>query len=330
MAKVSGLLLCAVAQLSSPRSAAVDRSSFVGDKQVDVPGDAVSHGEAQLHALDHLFDKNLMKILSIKNDQLRDNHVALLQREYAADRHHGRPSTCQPAAVEHEGLSTGASSVFVLPDSESKLGFCRSRRHRPLIFTAYDTGGAIFGFYPGLLSGDAALSSMLPLLQHDDAVDCVPLVYPATPLEADHGTLHGFSDELLRVPPMTNVIYSKPFIANTWSATSTWDAIKAIAVAPRISGQDSGNTGMSLNRCLFFTQVWTGHGGTAGMRWSKNPFVFLLQFLGLLGPFLPNLLICEWEMRMRRTLRPASSFLAGHQLHTRTTCLYSYQPRGHH
>ncbi|KAL3182622.1 hypothetical protein MRX96_034537 [Rhipicephalus microplus] len=92
----------------------------------------------------------------------------------------------------------------------------------------------IFGFYPGLLSGDAALSSMLPLLQHDDAVDCVPLVYPATPLEADHGTLHGFSDELLRVPPMTNVIYSKPFIANTWSATSTWDAIKAIAVAPRI------------------------------------------------------------------------------------------------
>ncbi|KAH7958134.1 hypothetical protein HPB51_027881 [Rhipicephalus microplus] len=27
----------------------------------------------------------------------------------------------------------------------------------------------------------------------------------------------------------------------------------------------------------------TGHVGTAGMRWSENPFVFLLQFLGLLG-----------------------------------------------
>ncbi|KAL3219354.1 hypothetical protein MRX96_030497 [Rhipicephalus microplus] len=98
---------------------------------------------------------------------------------------------------------------------------------------------------------------MLPLLQHDDAVDCVPSVYPATPLEVDPGTLHGFSDGLPRVPPMTDVIYSKPFIANTWSATSTRDAIKAIAAAPRISGQNSGITGMSLNRCLFFTR-WPG------------------------------------------------------------------------
>ncbi|KAL3254606.1 hypothetical protein MRX96_054137 [Rhipicephalus microplus] len=106
----------------------------------------------------------------------------------------------------------------------------------------------LFGFYHGLLSGDAALSSMLPLLQHDNAVDCVPLVYPATPLEVDPGTFHGFSDGFPRVPPMTDVFYSKPFIANTWSATSTQDAIKAIAAAPRISGQNSGNTGMSLNR----------------------------------------------------------------------------------
>ncbi|KAL3203437.1 hypothetical protein MRX96_011974 [Rhipicephalus microplus] len=100
----------------------------------------------------------------------------------------------------------------------------------------------LFGFYHGLLSGDAALSSMLPLRQHDDAVDCVPLVYPATPLEVDPGTLHGFSDGLPRVPPMNDVIYSKPFIANTWSATSKRDAIKAIVVAPHISGQNSGNT----------------------------------------------------------------------------------------
>ncbi|KAL3225279.1 hypothetical protein MRX96_049285 [Rhipicephalus microplus] len=77
----------------------------------------------------------------------------------------------------------------------------------------------LFGFYHGLLSGYAALSSMLPPLQHDDAVDCVPLVYPATPLEVDPGMLRGFSDGLSRVPPITGVIYSKPFIANTWSAT---------------------------------------------------------------------------------------------------------------
>ncbi|KAL3209009.1 hypothetical protein MRX96_038389 [Rhipicephalus microplus] len=110
--------------------------------------------------------------------------------------------------------------------------------NRCLIFTQ------LFGFYHGLLSGDGALSSMLPLLQHDDAVDCVPLVYPATPLEVDPGTLHGFSDGLPRVPPMTDVISSESFIYNTWSATSTRDAIKTIAAAPSISGQNSGNTGM--------------------------------------------------------------------------------------
>ncbi|KAL3244094.1 hypothetical protein MRX96_047312 [Rhipicephalus microplus] len=149
------------------------------------------------------------------------------------------PGHCQPHREEQRGQNSGQNS-----------GNTGLSLNRCLFFTQ------LFGFYHGLLSDDAALSSMLLLLQHDDAVDCVPLVFPATPLEVDPGTLHGFRYGLPRVPPMTDVIYSEPFIANTWSATSTPDAIKAIAAASRISGQNSGNTGMSLNRCLFFTQLF--------------------------------------------------------------------------
>nr|XP_037280443.1 uncharacterized protein LOC119173760 [Rhipicephalus microplus] len=35
---------------------------------------------------------------------------------------------------------------------------------------------------------------------------------------------------------------------------------------------------------LTLWSIFVENGGTAGMRWSENPFVFLLQFLGLLGP----------------------------------------------
>uniref|UniRef100_L7LVY4 Putative tick transposon n=1 Tax=Rhipicephalus pulchellus TaxID=72859 RepID=L7LVY4_RHIPC len=138
----------------------------------------------------------------------------------------------------------------------------------------------LFGFYYGLLCGDAALSCTLPL-QHDDAVDGVSVVDPISPVVADPGTPRSHSDGLPRVPPVTDVIYSKPFIVNTWSTTSAPDAIKDFAADPRISGQNSGNAGMSLNRCLFFTQV--GYIPDAYSYRSDDRFLLLL--------FCPNSLV---------------------------------------